>query len=205
MANTIYPTDAQITTFLVDSGLLTGSLPSSLSGIGDICSAIWEQQTGYSPFLSDQTTPEVLEVRYYDAPNDTALMLYAGLTDLDSLELDGTEQVLNSDFYTKPDNNTNKGLPITWIDFNRFIGNPKSRRNIKITGTWGYCDSLPDEVFYAICMLGAMQAYPTLTNGVVIREKQDDVEYGYKTDQTKLDVYTAEYNRILNFYTLKTL
>lgn len=196
-----YPTTAEAEAYVSSLNLgLTAAQITALLMATKIDAAIdaFESLVGWSPFLAAGADSS----RRYDPPGPQASRapwaLYRGggkRLDLDggltaaptalvtgySATEPGTTLTLETDYFLWPANAAAKGQPYTAIEFNASqSGMPQS---IRITGRFGYSQTVPDDVFQAILQyaasLAAAQMGAIISGGVVEwREKDITEKYG---------------------------
>lgn len=198
MANAL-PTTADLQALLTAAGLISKT-PTDLQYLLDLDGALasakteWEKRTGWVPFLfapagggSGETT------RRYDPPGNKGsyiLALDGGLISLTSLLVSvtvdtpaGTALTVDKDFFLQPYNAPAEGRPYEWIEFCSAVrGMPAS---VRVTGTFGFSASIPDDAFQALLRGAASELGPELAQALSkgqIEWKQGDESAKYGDD-----------------------
>lgn len=194
-----YPTQTDLKNFVKGQGLGIDPTASPYTfwdwaGAASAASSEFERAVRWFPFLASGSDSS----RTFNAPvpNFTdlpRLELGGGLVSLTSVTVSGNA-VVSPYVQTKPDNATAKGLPITALAFWRkpFPALPLC---VSVTGNWGFCATLPDDVFQAVLRRAAqlLMAESLLSvSGVTSKWKEGDVEQQTGTDSVKLAVQSYE-------------
>lgn len=122
-------------------------------------SAEWETITGWKPFLSTSATPVE---RVYDGSDHCGeIDLRAGLLSLTSVTIGETAQVITGasrNVWLYPANAAADGEPYTKLRFGVYggMGWYGSPNQITVIGRWGYCTTLPGDVYEQILGHGAL-------------------------------------------------
>lgn len=232
MPHDAYPTQSDLDAFLKAAGADTAA-PDNYGKIdfaAKIAAAIerWENDVKWYPALSNRQT------RTYDPPGPAAIrsgnfLAYRGggrILDLDGglLQLDSlivgtvpfTQGVLpdmsQGNFWLKPWNAPNQGLPYRTIEFlTPIYGNPEA---VQITGTWGRYLKVPDDVWEAILQDASLDCVPELSLGIsqgyYQRKIGDSVKtFGGKDDSGPLAYQATMWGkkrpRLITFYKRSTI
>jgi hypothetical protein len=178
MAESAYPTDSQISTFVTNSGVV---LPSGyvFTNYGAAASAWWEEQTGYQPFLQTASA-----TRTFNPPGDqpknrswtnlqwgggTILNLNAAIANqaaFVSLSVQGVTAAwtLGTNFWLEPINAPAQGQPYTRIRFSYPIYG--AAYCVSVTALWGWGATIPEDAFQAILRKGAQMAMVDILEGI---------------------------------------
>lgn len=126
----------------------------------------FENSTGWLPFLANPTaTP-----RYFDHTNQTGILDFQGGLIADPapvVSIGDTTYTLNENYYLQPANAPDRRKAYTQMQFTQthFSGRTWSLPNrITITGRWGYCTTLPGDVWAAIQKKGGVQLLASMEN-----------------------------------------
>ena len=203
-----WPVGSDLTTFLNSTNLDPGVVSEVLADMDpdtEVAAAVtaFQKDSGWVPFLG------VEQVRSFDpgGPDQGPIGLYiglatmgggrklflgAGLISINSLYTGiwaqdpvGTELVLGSDFWLRPQNAPYDNEPYRSIEFRLpQYGEPGS---IRIDGVWGYVDpsvGIPQDVFNAVVRTAAAQYGPPLElaiQGGTVGYRADVVEEKFAT------------------------
>ena len=162
-----------------------------------------------APTLGEGQT-EADAIRYFDGNGQIKIFIGEAIS-VSALEVDGSSQVVNSDYFLKPYNAQDLGKPYEYIELVQPSGSQSSRakalyefsadqRNIKVTGKFRYSNVAPADI----------QLIATQMAGSIINEAIDDgikaetlgdyrVDYGNVTKTA----YTLGVNSILDQYKRK--
>lgn len=184
-----YPASSDLSAFLSSGGFtvstaLSNQLPLALAA----AIADFEKLTERRPFLGDSTE----STRYFDPPTNGPLLF---IDDLCAAPSAVTYQpagasaqtlTLRTDYWLEPVNALAKGEPLTQLRFRRRWLQPlceNDRQSIAVTGAWGYAQSVPDNVWWALLGRAGWHVFAHLrqgTTGGKLSEKEGDVavEYG---------------------------
>ena len=195
-----YPTGDDLHAFLVQAGMIKANASDSLDYSGYMDAAIqqWEQDSYYQPFLFSGSESQ----RTYDCPDGFFLDIQAGLMSASSVTLDGRVLVAGLDFDLFPYNAPAKGKPYTAVRFRYFLKHYAFfNADIKVTGNWGYCSTLPADVKQALLSLAAsnLMGSTAFVTGFVNQIKQDDITIGYATSGSNA-LLSIQQNQLMSFY-----
>lgn len=178
MAETAYPTDAQIAAFVATTGVV---LPSGyvFTNFGSMASEWWEERTGFQPFLQDASPSN----RIYNPPGvgpgntQTGNTQYGGGRILNlqaaianssafvSVNVQGYSSfVLGQDFWLTPVNAPSKKRPYTRIEFQLPIFS--TQYSVTVSAQWGWSAIIPDDAWQAILRKGAELAMLDILEGL---------------------------------------
>jgi hypothetical protein len=198
-----YPTSSDVTALLSAAGISGGDSLAAAALAGVI--AAFERGTGWRPLLKDTVDAS----RYFDTPCPgtfgCVLELRHGLQTLTELKCGvgfdgtgGTVMTQGEGFLLEPSDGGIDGRPYTQV---RFIQYPFGNlvRSIKITGKWGYCDDVPDDISQAIIRKAASDVCKdlSLTSETMSRIKEGPVEYQFLADQDSTRV-SREWDRVIS-------
>src|SRR5512146_1155633 len=166
-----WPTSSDLLVYLRASGLVSSTLTSTeelLDFSGAVSAAIdqWEDETGWSPFVSTGA----VEYRRFLPPIGALLDLGGGLLTLSTLAVDCTYTNGSGTAYTDllhfrllPRDAPQKTAPYTHIEF---LWSPQSVTDseVVVSGTWGYCTdaNLPSAAKRGVLALAACELMPQL-------------------------------------------
>ena len=218
MAQSDYPTGAEVQCFVEQSGLV---LPDHFDPnlYTDEAIALWEEETGYKPFKQGSSA-----TYSYDPPGPDfkgevrgggkLLFLGRGFTTITAVktgvtynDATGTTLVATRDYRLLPYNYSADKVPITAIEFVSVPwGEPMS---IRVTGTPGYSSELSDAVYAAIIKLAASRIAMAIREGIagdVIEWAEDDVRERMSIEliQKLGTTWSSEARRAIARYTLIT-
>lgn len=241
MAKTAYPTGIDLWNYLQSSKLINDSISIDSSSIDPeqaINSAIneWENDTNYIPFLAESVDSTL----YYNPPGteiqasqpyavgglynnwgwmggSQRLFLNTGYVSVTSItrgltptNSTGTVLTADRDYWLYPVNAPNTSTPYRYIEFAiTAYGVPKS---IKIIGTRGYSNIVPDDAWNAIIYKAAREVLPALeiqlTHGLSkIKQGPLELSYGTSTSSSPyLSMFTQwekQINRAVGRYSYK--
>jgi len=184
---TAYPTGDDLADYITSLGIIDAAVLAdrlaalNLDQKAAAAARAWENSTQYQPFLANGSDT----LRAFDPPASVYMDLEGGLLSLVSLfvgvtlDSPGQELTAERDFYLEPANAPAQGTPYHtvcfrgysygWRGWGSFSG-PWGwdgayriyRDSIRVTGRWGYCVELPEEVWQAILQYGAWLASPQL-------------------------------------------
>lgn len=176
-----WPTDGDLEQFLQEAGLLTGDLPSSLSGLCEAAVTELGERTGYVPFLANGFADQ----RLFDAPDGTVVSLRGGAVEVTLVErrYGDTWQTMvrGGDYRVRPVNARSIDKPYTWIE----LASPTRFRKdaIRVEARWGYLDGeaynpVPYDLWHAVLRRAAWLSIALLTegHGIVESVQQDAVK-----------------------------
>lgn len=134
--------------------------------------AEWENRTSYYPFLSTDATPEtrILTVNAKEFYQTGVLQLRGGIVDAETASIMINGQAVTADRYELMPANTQGGRkPHFWV---RFYGScgwggySVFRRPLRITvtGRWGYCTTLPGDVWEQLKQKATLQTLIEIEN-----------------------------------------
>lgn len=185
-----FPKLSEIEARLQSLGLLTGTLPATMQWIEAAVVRMWEQETGYQPWLATR------ETRTF--PIEQGLVYpKSGMIIIHSVAIDSQSLTLNNDYVAHPIN----ASPHQWLNMRRRTG------DVEIDATWGYSatNPVPEDVWGAVlanaCLLAIPNLQPAPTGGLT-RIKQGDVEYSYinNEQESKIAMLKTFYTQILMRY-----
>lgn len=206
MSRLLYPTDSEIAAFVASCGIVVPST-FSFAGYGAAASNIWEQLTGWQPFLKDS----VATARLYNPPGSQPvnkqwsnyqygggriLNLYAGIpsaADLTSVVCTATSQVINTNFFMTPTNAPNIFRPYTRIEF--VVPYWGTANTTVVTAKWGFCTIIPEDAWQAILRIGANLAATDFLEQILL--SPDMVKDGDTTvtqDTSKVSMVSAPWS-----------
>lgn len=158
-----YPTANDLQSFLTKAGLYDANQSPDLDAITKAAKTAWERLTCWRPFLSsglDESRIFVLQpyraAAYLPRWATTRLYLRSGLLSVTSITSDGGTLTQDEDWGFLPAAGAQMEPPYTdiWL---RGVSSP-----ITITGKWGYCDTLTDDVWQIVLQAAAQMAFPQI-------------------------------------------
>jgi hypothetical protein len=212
-----YPSSANLQSYLNALGLLTTTQVAALNLADRIAAATdaWEEETGWKPFLKDSS--DVARVFTPPGPNrkpgltgrggGTLLDLDCGLLTVTSIVTGysasptspqaGTTAVAEDDYWLLPEGAPLRNRPYTQVEFAVSIWGVA--RSVRIVGKWGYCSTIPDDVFQAILRQGALQTADELvalrTGGMVEWSEEASEKYGDNPLGKYLDRWQSDWDK----------
>lgn len=159
MSLTLWPTGADLKRYASAMG---SEIPASLDAqaMADQAKAEFEEKTGYEPFLATGDDAD----HVYDPPGGNLLFLRGGFVSVESVTLSGTALTDGTDYWLLPTGRT----PITRIKFAGFVwGAPGT---VVVNGDAGYSETIPYDVFDAICARGAVIALQPFGVGGLVKQ-----------------------------------
>ncbi len=204
-----YPSDIDLKAFLYASGLInsatnpTGRFASlDYETAVDAAKVAFEREIGRTILATDQ-------VLTFDAPVDRKRRLWVpdclAVTAITFLDV----AIAAADYLLGPVNNAALGLPYFYIDFFRGWEAPTpwaQRNQLEVTGTFGYAETVPSDVFQAILARAAgdlmIQVASRNTGGGLNNWSEADVheDYGLTPGQNLEDRWRAQYARAVASY-----
>jgi len=175
----------------------------------------FERSTGWLPFLAKETAT----ARPFDGTDESGVLdLKAGLlaSPAPIAQLTVGNKVYQEDisYWLQPATAPDQGLPYTRLQFihSIFGGLTWSLPNrMTITGRWGYCDSLPPDVWVAIQKKGAVELLASMENLQDIASiSQDGFSKSYDitgviTQSKLLEVWGVNFKQYVTRYTRITV
>lgn len=168
----MYPTEQELAEFCIDAKLIPGFPVDFTPYFTAIESAIsnWEKTTGWQPFLNlDEDDTD----RVFRHLTGSLCDFNGGFASIDEIKYDDDTEAAteHDDYVLYPEHSYPKR-------FLKCLTFPS--RKITVTGKFGYCIELPDDVKQAILAFGAAQVATQLNGtGQMVKIKQGDVEYQY--------------------------
>lgn len=168
-----YPNGADLAAWMVAQKLLT-EVPEDLAaqdGAIAAAASAFEADVGWGPFLAGPS-----ETRLLDGPGGFRLDLPTAALSVTAVAIGGAPLVPNVDFFLE---NPVPGGPYRTLSFAGFV--PRFRRLVSVTGTFGYCLSVPADVRLALLSHAAAGfSTDTMESGAVKTMKAGPVEYDYE-------------------------
>lgn len=232
MPHAALPTVTDLENFLLSAKLVSAppTDEQNIMILGDAVAsaqAEWQRETGWVPFLSGADTtrsfnppgPEQGPVGIYfgvaNMGGSRKLFLNAGVRSVTTLKTGvtvqnptGTTLVLNQDYWLRPNNADTYDRPFTFIEFGYSQwGNPNS---ITITAPFGFGSVCPDDAWYAILKMAAIQSVPALElaqfGGLVKWGDADANEtYNARPFQGVADTWQAQIAPVIGRYKRKIM
>ncbi len=210
MSHNAYPVSTDLDAFLTAAGIDPTGLPTGAAIESAVAS--FEQDTGRLPFLNagGSSTP-----RYFDPPVGPSLVLdlNADVVSVSDVSINGKGQVADTNYWLEPYNNGAVNRPYYLIRFNAYfwvlrwqVNLPQWKKSIVVTGVWGYCTSLPNDVWEALLQKGAAILIPQISvlqsDGVKGSDIGDlKIDYGDAGDLMKQgNAWSAFYQMTVNRY-----
>jgi hypothetical protein len=223
MSHSAYPTSTELSSYLVGTGLVSSTVAATLSLTDKAAAASsgWEEATGWHPFIKDSSDV----ARRFDPPGPNrghgiwwprggkwVLTLPAGLLTVTSIVTGysasstnpqaGTAQVVEDDYWLLPDDAPLKNRPYTQVEFATCQWG--EARSIRITGKWGYCETIPEDAWQAILQYGALLAAPDLagqlTGGLLEWTEEAHERYAEKPLAHWIDQWQKTFDRAVARY-----
>lgn len=183
-----YPTADDLKAWIEGTGLsVSAALETLLDGAAAGAANDFE-----SAVHRTMLAPSSGELRYFAPPLDGAPLVgfdLAAAPATITYQPTGSSAetlTLNTDYWCGPENAIARGKPLEWIEFDKqWTGliDRTLRRALQITGLWGYAETLPDDVWLAVCMRGAWNVWQQVTFGSTegmlgFKEGDLSVDYG---------------------------
>jgi len=188
MSKAAYPTTSDLLTLLQGIGAVDNPPSEAQQTLLDsqdfVQEAIdlWERETGYIPFLADALGST------WDFESDLSgcVDLKGGFVSISTVNLNGTDRILNRDYRTMPRNAVAELKPITYLEWcgpvRPFPPLPDRVASLQVTGVRGYSVLLKDSHWNAILRLAGLPLLPdlaTLRTGGLLKKREGDVEETY--------------------------
>lgn len=158
-----YPTANDLQTYLTNAGLYDADQHPDLDALSKAAATAWERVTGWIPFLSSGTDAArtfIVQPRrtdnYLPRWASRRLFLQAGILSVTSITVNGTALTQGEDWDFLPRTGAEMAPPYTDIWLNCALA------PVVITGKWGYCETLPDDVRQIILQAAAQAAFPQI-------------------------------------------
>ena len=204
-----YPTDLDLKAFLYAAGLInsatnpTGRFASlDYESAVDAAKVAFERESGRVIRATEQTL-------VFDGPANRKRRLWVpdclAVTEVTFLDV----EIAASEWMLGPVNNDALGLPYAWIDFFRAWEGPTpwaQRSALAVTGTFGYSETVPADVFQAILARAAadlmVQVSSRNSGGGLNNWSEADVleDYGLAPGQNIEDRWRGVYARAVASY-----
>lgn len=170
-----FPTDSDVEQHLQELGLLTGSLPTALTGVAEQATVQWLRDVGYSVWLPTLQTHE------YEVRNGL-IVPSSGIIALVSVEVNGS--LLSADQYRlQPRNFSGLGIPVQWL---QVLSHYSGDATVEAVFGWSNVSGseVPVDVWQAVLLLACYLASSNLaestaTAGSLSSVQQGDVRYSF--------------------------
>lgn len=180
MGKADYPTEADLKNEILSTGIIDDLTEAPVSRIPWATHLLAARQAVET--ATGRRFKAVVSTRKFDAPDSgTVLKLDADLVSITSVSVGGQPKTLDTDYFGLPTNAPSDGKPYTLIEFACWL--PQGRRNIEVTGPWGFSLEVPELAWDAILADAALRCVPALetaiSNGLKsIKLGQDSYTFG---------------------------